>query len=158
MKNRRLFILLTAGLLAFTGAAVFQGKAAPGDRPARGQILQHIVKELELTPDQIDKIKAALRAQKETLVPLVKGLHESRTVLRNAIHEKTASEATVREAASKVAALESDLAVERMKLSAKISPILTEEQINKVKQFEAKADDAIFGILKRLGEVLDRND
>lgn len=158
MMKQRLFILLTAGLLAFTGAAVFQTKAAPSDRPARGPVLQHIVKELELTPDQIDKIKTVLRAQKETLVPLVKGLHESRTALLDAIHAKTASEATVREAASKVAALESDLAVERMKLTAKITPILTEEQINKVKQFEAKADDAVFGILKRLGEVLDRND
>jgi Spy/CpxP family protein refolding chaperone len=152
------FLALTAAIaLLVGGVAVFKGQAQ--DRLAGhrgGPVLQQIVEKLGLKEEQITKIKAELRAEKDTLVPLLKELHSSRQALREAIHASDATEASVRDAAKKVAATESDLAVERMKLSAKIGPILTDEQLDKVKAFEAKSDDAVLGILKKIGEALEK--
>jgi Spy/CpxP family protein refolding chaperone len=154
--NKRFLALVAAMIFFAGGSTTYQAHAAPTDRPGRGAILQHAIKQLDLKQEQIDKIKAALRAEKATLVPLIKNWHESRKALREAIHAPGATEATVREAAKKEAAVESDLAVERLKLSVAIMPILTEEQIEKVKQFEGKADEAIIGVLKRISEVLEQ--
>ncbi len=154
--NKRFFLLTAAIAVTLVGFTVYKVHAAQSERAARAGVLQRIVKGLDLSEDQIEKIKTELRAEKETLVPLVKNLHQSRTALREAIHAKDATETSVREAASKVASAESDLAVERMKISAKINPILTAEQIEKVKEFESKADEAFFGILKRIGEALEK--
>src|SRR5205823_6346482 len=125
-------------------------------RPMRGAILERVIKELDLKDDQLTKIKAELRAEKETLVPMLKNLHETRKALREAIHATDATEASVRDAAKKVADVESDLAVERLKLTGKIAPILTEEQIDKIKTFEQKADEFALGILKKIGEVIEK--
>jgi Spy/CpxP family protein refolding chaperone len=156
MKNKRFLAIIAAVAVTVGGLAVYRAHAAPSDRPGHGVVLQRIVKGLDLKDEQLEKIKTELRAEKDALVPIVKNLHESRKALRDAIHASDATETTVRDAAKKVAAAESDLAVERMKLSAKISPILTEEQIEKIKQFEAKTDEAFISALKKIGEALDR--
>lgn len=137
------------------GIAVYKTRAENG-RPgfARGQIVQRIIKGLGLTDDQISKIKTQLRAEKDTLVPLLKNLHDTRKTLRDTVNQPGASEADVRAAAAKVAAVEADLAVERAKLSGKIAPILTEEQVQKAKDFQAKADDFVINALKTVGEKL----
>ena len=157
MKNKRFLALLAAVLVTIGGFAAYKAHAAQSDRSNRGPVLQRIVKGLDLSGDQIARIKAELRTEKDALAPIVKNLHESRKALRDAIHANDATETSVREAAKKVADAESDLAVERMKISAKITPILTEEQIEKVKQFESKADEAFIGFVKRIGEVLDKD-
>ncbi|MDB6026951.1 MAG: hypothetical protein JWM68_3174 [Verrucomicrobiales bacterium] len=157
MKNKRLFSLVAAVALMTGGFAVYKVRAAEGARSERGPVLQRIIKGLDLKDEQLDKIKTELRAEKDTIVPIIKNLHASRKALREAIHASGATEASVREASKKVATAESDFAVERMKLSAKIGPILTEEQIAKVKQFEEKADEAVIAVLKKVGEALEKN-
>ncbi len=157
MKKRFLAVFAAVAVIA-GGFAVYRAQAAPAERLGRhgGPVFQQIVEKLGLTDDQVSKIKTELRSEKDTLVPLLKNLHESRKALRDAIHAQNASEAAVREAAKKVAAVETDLAVERLKLNGKIAPILTDEQIEKVKQFEEKTDEAAISILKRVGEFLEK--
>ena len=55
---------------------------------------------------------------------------------------------------AKVAAVEADIAVERMKLAGRISPILTADQKEKIKAFEAKIDDLVDTLINRVGERL----
>jgi Spy/CpxP family protein refolding chaperone len=74
--------------------------------------------------------------------------------LRDAIQSSGATEASVRAAAAKVATVEADLAVERLKLYGRISPILTADQREQVKQFQSKIDDFLDGAINRLSERL----
>jgi len=46
------------------------------------------------------------------------------------------------------------LAVERMKIYGKIAPILTDEQRQKIADFEQRADILVANVLARVGERL----
>ena len=141
----------SCGSLALRAGAA---ERASGARAARGQFLERAKEKLGLTDEQAAQIKTVLVGEKETLKGLVVKLHEARTGLREAIQASEATEASVRAASAKVAAVEADLAVERLKLFGKISPILTEEQRAKVKEFQSRIDDFMDGAIDRLGERL----
>src|SRR5262249_4666675 len=111
---------------------------------------------LELTDEQISKIKAELRAEKENIVPLLEKLHETRKGLRETI-QSGGNEAAIRAAHAKVADVEADLAVERAKLHNKIVPSLTEEQIGKAKAMEQEMDDFVMQVIKMIGERLEQS-
>ena len=83
---------------------------------------------------------------------LLSQLHEARVGLREAIQAADANETTVRAASAKVASVEADLAVERLKLYGRISPILTAEQRDQVMEFQTKLDDFVDNIIRHLGE------
>src|SRR5687768_13729325 len=132
MKNKFLIAIAVAAVLTLGGLAIVRVNAAEtGKRVgARGPVLQRIASELQLTEDQIGRIKTELAADKDTIVALLKRLHEARKGLRETI-QSGADEAAVRASFAKVSEVESDLAVQRSKLHAKIGPILTDEQIAK---------------------------
>ena len=147
-------------LLCSLAAALFAGgfistKTAAADNPEapamRGKILQRIADQLDLTADQRAQIKTILLGEKDSLKPLITSLHDARKNLREAIRAKDASEASVRAASAKVAGVEADLAVERLKLFGKISPVLTDEQRQKAADLQARADELIDGAIARLG-------
>ena len=146
-----------AAALIVGGAIVLKTQAqTTGVLAGRGPVLQKIVKGLGLSQEQIAKIKTELRAEKETLVPLLKNLHETRKGLRETI-QSDGNETEIRAASAKVAAIQADLAVERAKLRGKIAPVLTEEQLLKIKKFEEKVDDFVLNALQNFGERLDAN-
>ncbi len=140
--------LAVGGFVVFNSYAV---ERTAGAGHFRGQLLERAKEKLGLTDDQISKIKDELKADKDTIKDLISRLHEARIGLREAIQATDATEASVRAAAAKVSAVEGDIAVERMKLHGRISPILTSEQKEKIKAFESKIDDFVDGIINRLG-------
>ena len=156
MKTNKLLTLTTAAAILLGGliSALAQNSSdfAAGSGPARRQILQRIAKKLNLTDDQKAQIKAILIADKGTLAGLFGQLHEARQNLRAAIHAGDANETAVRAASARVASVEADFAVERMKLHAKIAPILTDEQRRKIADFEQRLDALVGGAIARLGE------
>ena len=156
MKNKILLLYLAA-VLAAGGFAVTQALAAdPSATPALpGRIFQRIADKLDLTADQQAQIKAILAAEKDNLQPLLSAVHDTRKNLREAIRAKDANETSVRAASAKVAAAEADLAVERMKLFGKISPILTDEQRQQAAGLQARADEFVDTAIARLGSGLD---
>ena len=147
-------IVVTAGFLALTFApgitraqsgsqtsAQDQTQAAPA-APAQHEGRMHgAMKGLNLTDDQKAQIKTILRAEKNTLQPLLSQLHAARENLRATIQAGDANETTVRAASAQVAAVEADLAVERMKIYGKIAPVLTNEQRQQISDFRQRADD-----------------
>jgi Spy/CpxP family protein refolding chaperone len=156
MKHKLLLCSLAAALVAGGFVATKAFAADNPEAPAmRGKILQRIADKLDLTADQRAQIKTILMGEKGTLKPLITSLHDSRKGLREAIRAKDASEASVRAASAKVAGVEADLAVERMKLFSKISPILTDEQRQKAADLQAHADEFIDGAIARMGSGLD---
>ncbi len=130
------------------------GERALPERSFRGAFLERAKEKLGLTEDQVTAIKDTFKADKDTLANLLSKLHEARAGLRSAIQSSAASEASVREASAKVAAVEADLAVERLTLYGKISPVLTDAQREKVKEFQANIDDFVDGAIGRIGEKL----
>jgi Spy/CpxP family protein refolding chaperone len=142
-----------AAALAAGGFGVTKTYAADSatGAPAHGRFLQRLGDKLNLTADQRTQIKAVLVADKDTLAPLLSSLHEARVGLRTSIRAGDATEASVRAASAKVAAAEADLAVERMKLYAKIAPILTDAQRQQLAELEQRADEFVDNVITRIG-------
>ena len=158
MKTIKLLTIATAAAIiagGLTSAPAQDTNSAAGTRPGRGQILQRIAKKLNLTDDQKSQIKAVLGGEKDTLKSLFGQLHDARKNLRAAIHAGDANETAVRAASAKVASVEADLAVERMKLYGKIAPILTDQQRRKIADFEQRFDNVVGGAIARMDERSD---
>lgn len=141
MKTNKWITLTVAAALNLVGLMTTPSLAADTNAPAHGRFFQRIAQRLNLTDDQKAQIKAILRSERDTLKPLVSSLHTARENLRAAIRASDANETTVRAASARVAAVEADLAVERMKIYGKIAPILTDEQRQQISEFEQSADD-----------------
>lgn len=154
MKTKHLILTLAAALAV--GGFIYNATAIErsGTGRFRGGILQRAAEKLDLTEAQKAQIKAELKAEKDTLKQLLGRLHDARQELRDTIRASDATEASVRAASTKVAAVQADLAVERLKLHGKIAPILTEEQKAKIAEFEARVDEFVTDALERIGERL----
>jgi Spy/CpxP family protein refolding chaperone len=152
MKNKILICTLAAALAAggFIATRTYAADSTAA-APAHGRFLQRLADKLNLTADQRTQIKAVLVADKDTLAPLLSSLHEARVGLRTSIRASDATEASVRAASAKVAAAEADLAVERMKLYAKIAPILTDAQRQQLAGLEQRADEFVDNVITRIG-------
>lgn len=107
-------------------SGVHQGHFKPGK----------IKKELNLTDDQAVRIKTEISAQKDTLKVQAQAVRQARTSLRLAI-QSGAPEPELRSSAAAIGAAEGDLAVERAALFARIKPILTPEQLEKLQNLQA---------------------
>jgi len=159
MKTIKLLTIATAAAIIAGGLtsapAQDTNDSAAGTRPGHGQILQRIARKLNLTDDQKSQIKAVLSVDKDMLKSLFGQLHDARKNLRAAIRANGTNESAVRAASAKVASVEADWAVERMKLYGKIAPILTDQQRRKIAGFERRADNFAGGAIARLGERSD---
>ncbi|MGC9943662.1 MAG: Spy/CpxP family protein refolding chaperone [Verrucomicrobiota bacterium] len=158
MKANKIIILATAAAIIVGGLTTTRALAAedstPASMPMRGQILERIAVALNLTDEQKSQIRAILSGEKDTLKTLFAHLHYARKDMRAAIQASGANEASVRGAAAKVAVVEADLAVERMKLYGKIAPVLTDEQRQKISDFTQHADDFVDDAIANLGNGL----
>jgi len=156
MKTNKWITLTVAAALNLAGLLTTPSLAADATAPVHGRFLQRIAERLNLTDDQKTQIKTILRSEKGTLKPLLGQLHSARENLRAAIQAGDANETTVRAASARVAAVEADLAVERMKIYGKIAPVLTEEQRQQLGEVQQSADDfvdrAIAHAADRLGD------
>ncbi len=155
MKNNILIVALAAAILAGGFAAVKAYAAEDSVAPARGKILQRIAEKLNLTNGQKSQIKTIFTGEKDTLQPLVAAVHQARVGLRTAIRAGDATEASVRAASGKVANAEADLAVERMKIYAKIAPVLTDAQRKELADMQASADEFADNLIARIGSGFD---
>ena len=157
MKIKIISLAAAAAILAgglITTSSWAAGDSTSATMPWRGQMLKRIAEKLELTTDQKAQIKTILGGEKDTLKTLLGQLHEARKNLRAAIQAGDANESSVRAVSTKVASAEADLAVERMKLFGKISPVLTGEQRQKISEFTQRADDFGDNLIAHLGEGL----
>jgi Spy/CpxP family protein refolding chaperone len=109
---------------------------------------------LGLTDDQIVRIKTELRPDKAALIELSLKVHQARIGLRDAIKKPGETEAEIRAAASSLGDAEGNLAVIRARLHARVSPILTAQQLDQIHAWEQKgdnfADAAIVAYINRM--------
>jgi Spy/CpxP family protein refolding chaperone len=159
MKPSKWLILTVAATLTAGGLIAFKAHAAERTtepRAWRANLRERIKEKLGLTEDQAGQIKTALAAEKDSIKELLAKLHQARVSLREAIQAPNADEASVRVASAKVATVQADLAVLRLKLYGKLNPILTSDQRDKVQQFQQRIDDFLDNALDRLGQRLNK--
>jgi periplasmic protein CpxP/Spy len=154
MKTNKWISMALAAALNLGGLLTTTSLGADTTGPAHGRFFERIAQRLNLTQDQQAQIKTVLRAEKDTLTALLGQLHSARENLRAAIQASDATEASVRAASARAAAVEADLAVERMKIYAKIAPILTDEQRQQISDFQRRADDFTDQAIARVGDGL----
>jgi Spy/CpxP family protein refolding chaperone len=153
--SKWLVITLATAVAVAGGIVVFKAQAAPGAQSnLRARILQRVKEKLELTPDQAARIKSVIGGEKETLLGLISRLRDARVSLREAIQAPNANETTVRAASARVAVVEADLAVERLRLFGQISSILSAEQRGELKEIQARIDELIDNRIGQIGARL----
>jgi Spy/CpxP family protein refolding chaperone len=158
MKTSKWLIITLAAALTAGGFIAYNAHAAEKNaapqRPFRGRLLERAKEKLGLTDEQAVQIKAVLKSEKDNITSLLTRLQDAHAGLREAIQSSDATEASVRVAAAKVAAVEADMAVERLKLHGKISPMLTAEQQAKISEFHSRVDEFMDGAIDRIGKRL----
>ena len=132
-----------AAVLNLGGSLTTSSLGADTATPAHGGYFHRMAQRLNLTDDQKAQIKTIWQSDKDTLKSLFSQLHAARQYLRATIQAAGANETTVRAASAQVAVVEANLAVERMKIFAKIAPVLTDEQRQQLSELERRADDFV---------------
>ena len=141
MKSSKWLALMAAAIIAggITVSSIQAAQSAGPFAQRRAALRSRLIERLGLTEEQVAKIKFELRAERETLTRLLKRLHDAHGQLRSTIQQDDVTEHAVRVAASNLAAVQADSAVERAKLHGKLSPILTADQLAQVKAFQAES-------------------
>ena len=129
--------LITAVSLAPAGASAFTGDDGP---PMAGRHFKKMATELGLSAQQQQDIKAIFQKARPQSQPQMKQLMAERHALRALIHADTVDEAAIRAQSAKVAAIQADLAVQRALTGQQVRKLLTPEQVQKMKDFQAKMD------------------
>jgi Spy/CpxP family protein refolding chaperone len=157
MKTLKYLALTVAVALTIGGIFVLNSRAAQSasaDGAFAGKLRERVKEKLNLSEDQLAKIKAQLKSEKDNITSLLTRLHDAHAQLRAEIRKPAATEASVRDSSAKVSTVEADLAVERLKLYGKISPILTADQRAKLAELEAGIDQFIERVISRIDSKL----
>ena len=133
--------LIATGLAAtlFTvGTPSIHARSENGDQPSHQRAWNpaKMKSELGLTNEQAAKIKTEFLAQRGPLKEQAQKVQAARGNLRQAI-QSGAPEADLRAAAAAIGSAEGDLAVVRSALFARIAPLLTPEQLAKIREMQA---------------------
>jgi len=143
--------LAVALVLAFSAAVSFgHGMRSRDDDPGSfGPTPEKALERLGVTGEQKTQIQGVLGKYRPEAEPAVKQIVAERRALRRMIQEGASDEGAIRGQAAKVAALESDLAVMRARLSKEVRSLLTEEQKTKLAEYQAKREKKVDRFLER---------
>jgi Spy/CpxP family protein refolding chaperone len=135
------FVTATALALATLPAAA-QGFGPPGHGPGHGHgegnPILHMAKELGLNDAQTAQVKSITAKYMDgALGEAMQSTHAARLTVRKTIHDVTATDDQVREAAAVVAVLDSQIAVQHHQMAIEISAILTADQRAKLAEMFA---------------------
>jgi Spy/CpxP family protein refolding chaperone len=138
MKKTALLATALAATLFAVSTPALHARSEPADQAAhqRGFNPAKLKEKLGLTDDQVAKIKSELRAQKGPLKEEAQKVRSARANLRQSV-QSGAPENDLRSAAAALGSAEGDLAVVRAALFARIAPILTPEQLAKIRDLQA---------------------
>jgi len=139
MRFRTAAFLTAAALALATLPAAAQGFGPPGHGPGRGpghghghdemNPIVHMAKELGLNDAQTAQVKTITSKYMDgALGEAMASMREARGTVQKTVHDVTATDDQVREAASVVAVLESQIAVQHHQMAIEISAILTPDQ------------------------------
>jgi Spy/CpxP family protein refolding chaperone len=158
MRTHKYIIGITTLAVCIGGLIVFNAPAqdnGPTTGIGNGRLAEQAKEKLGLTDEQLGQIKDVLKSERTGIIGLLTRVRDARVALRTAIRSTDANETSVRAASAKIAVVEADVAVERMKLFHQISPILTDEQRSKLAALQSNLDGFIDQAINRLDTRLD---
>ncbi|HBA89316.1 MAG TPA: hypothetical protein DCZ75_15415 [Geobacter sp.] len=155
LRRVALFTCITAAL-AFGSQAAFAHESHKGggeggcseqkqQGPGGARFLKKMARELGLADQQKNQAKALLEKGRAAHKPLLDALMTHRRQLQTLVHSGSADEAAIRAQAAKVAAVESDLAVQRAQEAGQFLALLTAEQATKLKEIQTKRGEHFRG-------------
>lgn len=149
-------------LIAAASAAIFSaGAFAANDVPqpaGRPAIVAQVVKaldRLDLDKAQRDQIKAVLKKNLPAVKPNIQRLVAERRALADSIRKSPMDEAAIRTQSAKVAAVESDIAVQRAGISTELRAVLRPEQLAEFEKLETEFRAKVDERLSRIGSALE---
>jgi Spy/CpxP family protein refolding chaperone len=153
MGTQKYIVGITALAICIGGLIIFNAQAqnnSPVTGIGGGRLAERVKEKLGLTDEQLGQIKDVLKPEKSGIISLLTRLRDARAALRDAIRSTDANETSVRAASARVATVEADVAVERMKIFKQISPILTDDQRTKLAALQSKLDGFIDQAINRI--------
>jgi Spy/CpxP family protein refolding chaperone len=168
MSKKRVVLIGAGGLIGLAllmgagrVASRAEGRAGEGgwrQRPIARLVASRLHKwaafraDLNVTDEQRSQIREVVAKHRDEIKPVVASVVEKRKALRQAVMANPVDEAAIRTASDNLAKVIGDAAVLASKVIAEIRPILTEEQIKKVQEFQAERDQASDTFLDNLLE------
>ena len=158
MKTSLRFVIPAVLLGALAVGATFAAPAGKSDKPAPEAVsslaglkdtprlrlvLRRVIRELELTPAQVDAARGVLKTHHAELSAAVDAVAAARAGLRAAIRATPADPASLADGADAVAAAPRELVLATALVRADLRLILTEEQLAKLDQMETRLTDRV---------------
>jgi len=140
MRFRTAAFLTIAALALASPPIAAQGFGPPAHGPHRSGAdpIVHMMQELGLDDAQMTQVKAVTAKYMDgSLGDAMDRSREARLAVQKLVHDVTAKDDQVREAAAVVAALEAQSAVQHHRMAIEISAILTAEQRAKLQELFA---------------------
>jgi len=153
IRTMTLLSCITAAT-AFTGQSAFADYGFSGDRPGagsgqqqkhkghkghrKGDFFKKMARELNLSEQQQAEARSIFEQARAEHKPLAEAMGGERRKLESLVHSGNADEAAIRAQASKVASLQSDLAVLRGQQAKRFVALLTPDQAAKLKDLREK--------------------
>jgi len=132
---------VTAGALALaTLTAAAQGFGPPGHGPGRGDgnPILHMAKELGLNDSQMAQVKTITEKYMDgALGEAMQSERTARMTVQKTVHDLTATDEQVRQAAAVAAGIESQIAVQHHQMAIEVGALLTADQKAKLSEMFA---------------------
>jgi periplasmic protein CpxP/Spy len=136
MKSTRIRILtIGAAVMLVVVGAIAQGMHGRG---GPGGAFHHMLKQLDLSPDQQAQVKAIWEKEKPAMQPLMQQMHQNHTAMKALEAGGTFDEAKTRALATQNAQAMVEIQVQHARIKSEIMQILTPEQKAKLAEIEAK--------------------
>ncbi len=147
-------VMVTAALLVCAGM-VWSPRAAMAAADSEGPglfgaMLKGRIASLQLSDQQKVELKSVLKAHWPTLQPLVSEYVSERRALRSLTSAEQVDEAAIRAQVGRIAAVESNLSVERAYVMRDCRAILTPDQIARLRKMQEKRQAMIDRFLARV--------
>ena len=137
--------LIGVSVAALAVGGLLAGRMSAGAFPRRGhlefgpRLFGHIARSLDLTDDQKSRIKTVLKAHASEIETQLKASAAARQAVHEAVLAQPVDEAAIRSASQRLGEVHADGAVLFAKVKTEVLPILTEEQLAKVRKFRDRA-------------------
>jgi len=106
--------------------------------------------ELNITEDQQAEIREIIKNHKSEILTVAEKFVEKKRALREAVLAEKRDEVAIRRAANELGKSIADVAVLASQIASEVRPVLSAEQIEKLKKFNTDKDNSIDNWLKEM--------
>lgn len=148
-------LLLAAATLAALGAGAMAAGDSTDDsvRQTLAAKVMSAMDRLHLDQAQRDQVKAVLKENLPAVKPNIQRLVQEHRALKEVMRKTPADEAAIRAQSAKVAAVQSDIAIQRASLNKELRAVLRPEQVAEFEKMEKELQAKVDERLSRIGSA-----